>query len=293
MPDLVPEVAEQGPVILAEQHPPPLALDVVGLGDVHRDEAVEVARQHGRPHPVALGRIDQEVEGEARHGVLGAGHQRQPEPHQGVEHPVLGGLDLAPAGQVPADGEVGDDAVVAAGGAEPLGCPIGNQPVAGIVGGIGAEAVLAGRIGIGVPEVSRGFEGRDLVHAADIAEPALARIATGALEADRLVAGLALEDLHRRVFMAGSSCAEVSWQNLHGRVFKAGSRWQNSASPRGMEWAARLSPGQEDRRPLSSRRAAPRDDARDLLAPTGRDRPGRAGIPESQRPRYRPTIAGL
>ena len=46
MADLVAQVAEQGPVGLAELDPAPLALGRVGLGDVDGDQPVVVAGQH-------------------------------------------------------------------------------------------------------------------------------------------------------------------------------------------------------------------------------------------------------
>ena len=47
MADLVPEVPEDRPVRLVHQVPTPLALGVVGLGDVDRDHPVIVPGQHG------------------------------------------------------------------------------------------------------------------------------------------------------------------------------------------------------------------------------------------------------
>ena len=199
MSDLMTEMPEQRAVILAEQHPPALALDVVGLRDVEGDEAAAMAREDRRPDLIALGRIDQEIEGQTRGGVLVPGHQRKVEAQERVEQPVLGGLDLAPAGQVPGDGEVRHHVVVPAGDAVAVRGILGNQPIAGVVIGVGAEAVLAARIGIGVPEAADRFHRRHLVDVADIAQPALAALAMGALEADRLVAGLALEDFHGAV----------------------------------------------------------------------------------------------
>ena len=66
MRDLVAEMAEQRAVGLAHLVPAPLALGVVGLGEVDGDEPVVVAGQHRR------GAVGEKIEGEAVPGPRAA-----------------------------------------------------------------------------------------------------------------------------------------------------------------------------------------------------------------------------
>ena len=152
--------------------------------------------EHGGADAVTLGGVDEEVEGQTGGGVLVPCHQGQVEAKQRVEQPVLGGLDLAPARQIPGKGQVRHHPVVPTASTVPVWTVIGQQPIAGAELGICTEAVLPARIGIGVPDRPGGLQGGNLVGAADIAEPPLTALAFRTLETRRLVASLALKDLH-------------------------------------------------------------------------------------------------
>ena len=75
VPDLVPEVAEQGAIGLVELEPAPLALGIVRFGDVDRDHAVAVTRQHR--HLLGFG---EQVEDQATLGLHGLVRDRQAQP---------------------------------------------------------------------------------------------------------------------------------------------------------------------------------------------------------------------
>jgi len=79
VPDLVAEVTEQGPVGLAHRQPPPFALDVVGLRQRDRDQAVVVPRHHLLPRCRIVG---EEIEDQAMGGIFAPRLQRQLPAHQ-------------------------------------------------------------------------------------------------------------------------------------------------------------------------------------------------------------------
>jgi hypothetical protein len=83
--------------------------------------------------------IGEEVEDQAVFGILGPRPQRQSPPQQRVEQPVLAEFELAPARQFRGVGQIGDGAVVAAGAAEIVAARFIHQPVAGVMGGVGAK----------------------------------------------------------------------------------------------------------------------------------------------------------
>ncbi len=98
--------------------------------------------------------------------------------------------------QVIRKAEIGDGAVVTAGGAERLGLISRHQPVADAIFGIGAEAVaLAGRRER-APEAVDRFEGGDDRLFRQVAQPQPAALAAPILEIERLAAVLAFEQLH-------------------------------------------------------------------------------------------------
>ena len=116
-----------------------LALGVVGLGDVDRDEALTMARHGLSILPERRAGVGQEVEGEPGLRIRGPARQRKPEPQEPIDQPVLGRLETLPAQQIPRRIQVRDHPIQLAGPAEPLRAIGGHEPVAGIVGGVGAE----------------------------------------------------------------------------------------------------------------------------------------------------------
>ena len=131
MRDLVAEMPEQGAIGLAHLAALALALGIVGLRQIDGDEAVVVPGQDRRCAAAARW-IGEEIERQRRPDPRPGG-QRQPKAQQRVEQPVLGELDLAPVRQVFRQREIGDGAVVAAGGAETVRLVSGHQPVADVV----------------------------------------------------------------------------------------------------------------------------------------------------------------
>ncbi len=213
MGDLVPEMAEQRAVGLAQGLAAALALGVVGLRDRDGDAALAVPGHHlGAGRRVLL-----ELEDEAPHRVLVAGHDRQPELQQRVEQPVLGGLHQAPQVEVARPRQVGDGVVMAAGEAEAVALARREQPVARAVLRVAAEG--EGPAGGArprphasprprhPPEARRA--GLDLDHGMEIellrdeAQPVAAVLAARVLESERLPADLAVEELHRGTVRLG------------------------------------------------------------------------------------------
>ncbi len=154
MTDLVAKVAEQRAVGLRHVLAGPLALGVVGLGDVDCDEPLRMARNDLGRLPECRPGIGQKVEGEPGLRILPLTDQRQPQAEEPVDQPVLGGLEALPAQQVLRRAEVRDRAVVAAGPAERIRVVRRHQPVAGLVRGIGAEAVDLLRCGQRAPAIA-------------------------------------------------------------------------------------------------------------------------------------------
>jgi hypothetical protein len=112
--DLMTEMAKQGAIGLAHLVAAPLALGVVGLGEIDGDQAVFVPGQHRRRA------IGEKIEGHAFR-VFGAGGEGQSQLQERVEQPVLGGLHHAPMGEIVRLRQVGDHAVVPARSAELFG----------------------------------------------------------------------------------------------------------------------------------------------------------------------------
>jgi hypothetical protein len=86
---------------------------------------------------------------------------------------------------------------VAAGQAIAAGLLVGDEPVAGVVLRVGAEAEAASRGGERLPGALLLLQRRHLLDRRQIAEPPAAALAAGVLEIERLPAALALEQLHR------------------------------------------------------------------------------------------------
>ena len=137
MRDLVAEMAEQGAIGFAHRLALPLALGVVGLRHVERDEAA-VMPGHDRRRPARRpGSTGNQRRDRSDSSVLVVSGSRKPQ--QRVEQPMLGGFDLAPMQRDFPAREIGDGAVVAAGRAKSLGLLGRHQPVADVVLGVGAK----------------------------------------------------------------------------------------------------------------------------------------------------------
>lgn len=134
----MPEVAEQRAIGLGHLAPHPLALGIVRLPEIDGDEPLGVpGHDLGR---IVVWRVGQEIEGEPVR-ILGPCRQRQTEPHEGVEQMMLGQFQLLPAGEAHGVRQIRDHPVVAAGLAQAFRRIGWNQPIAGVVAGIGAEMV--------------------------------------------------------------------------------------------------------------------------------------------------------
>ena len=93
-------------------------------------------------------------------------------------------------------GEIGDGAVVTARRAENLGIFRSHQPVAHVVLGVGAEAILLALSCKRTPQAVGLFQCSDDFLLRQIAEPQPAALALRILEIQQLAAILALEQLH-------------------------------------------------------------------------------------------------
>ena len=93
---LVPHVSEQRPIRLAHRRPPPLALGVVGLGDVDGDDAVGVPGQH---RPAARLGIREKLERQPSLRIVDPVRHRQTELDQREQQTPLGGLEAVPRGR--------------------------------------------------------------------------------------------------------------------------------------------------------------------------------------------------
>ena len=125
--DLVPEMTEERPIRLTQIVADLLALRVVRLFGVERDQAARVPGQHARPR----GRCAQEIEREPALRVLA-----EPRPHRQAEREelrdetALRHLDRPPVALVVGVGEIRDRAVEAAGDAVVARVLRRHQPVA-------------------------------------------------------------------------------------------------------------------------------------------------------------------
>src|SRR3954447_5743662 len=199
VPDLVAEMPEQRPVGLAHLQPAPLALDVVGLGQRDRDQAVVVAGQDLLP---ALRIVGEEIEDQAMFGIVLPGLERQLPADQGIEQPVLRHLQLTPAGELRLIRQIRHDAVMPAGAAIAGSVARVRQPVAGIMLGIAAQHATFALGGQRPPgpalSLSVGFDCRHGLLFGQERDTMAAAFAGAVLEIDDVAAGLAdkkLQDL--------------------------------------------------------------------------------------------------
>src|SRR6516162_39482 len=109
---------------------------------------------------------------------------------------MLGGLDLAPGGDIAFDAGVGNRAVVLASDAVNLRRRRLDQPIADVELGIGAEAIELALGGARAPGVTFGLERRQRFGARNVTEPPPAFLAFVVLEVEQLPAILAFEELH-------------------------------------------------------------------------------------------------
>jgi hypothetical protein len=100
-----------------------------------------MARGHLRGLLHARAGIGEEIERQPRARVVEFADQRQAEPQDAVDQPMLGGLKALPAQQVFRRVEIGNRSVEPARRAERLHSRRRHQPVAGVMDGIGAEAL--------------------------------------------------------------------------------------------------------------------------------------------------------
>ena len=193
--DLVPHVAQQRTVGLAQLGPSPLELDVVGLGQRHRDQPVVVAGHH--PGRLIVSGVGQKIEGKATRLILAFGRVRQAQFEQRVEQPVLGDLELAPALEIAGDREVRDRAVVPAGDTVVGVLACRHLPVAGAMDDVGTRSIDRAPGGEGVPFGAVELECAEDAQIGQEPQRPSAALAGRVLEIEHLAAVLAGEQLHR------------------------------------------------------------------------------------------------
>ncbi len=170
--------------------------------------------QDHRPGGGVPGRIGEEVEGEPLRVDRPRG-ERQPELQERVEETPLRRFELTPAGEVLGLRQIRHHPVVPAGAAE-LRVVLGrDQPVAGIVPRIGAEANEAGGLRAGAPDAVGSFERGHRERVREIAEPPPAAFAEPVLEIERLPAGLTFEEFHRRSGRIACAAGRPMWAHPH------------------------------------------------------------------------------
>ncbi len=196
MPALVPEMAQQGAIGFAHLAAHLFAHGIVGLAHRECDQAIVMTGHHALG--MAFGRVLQEIEGQAVCGIVDAVFQRQAQPQQGIEQPVLGRLQLDPELLVFGYRQVRNGAVVAAGGTKIFARLQRHHPVAnpGLV--VLAELVLHALGGQRDPTALRlDVQRRNLSNIRKIAQGPAAILAADIFEIQKLAAALAAEQFHR------------------------------------------------------------------------------------------------
>ena len=127
---------EQRPVWLTEPMAATLSFRIVGLGNVHRDYAIAVTRQHAWRVRVGWVRLELEDKTTSR-CVISA--ERQMKSHQGEYQTPLGGLEFEPGEPQVWIGNVRNRMCEATGPAERLFIFDADRPIAGLI----LEVVLA------------------------------------------------------------------------------------------------------------------------------------------------------
>ena len=138
MPDLVPEVAEQGPVRLVHLNPQLFAMDVVALGQIQCDDPVVVTGRHG------LVRAGQQAKSQAVIGIPITPDDRQLQLIQLDDQPPLGRLGPGERRESVGVVIVGPFQSQRARCAESAGIVDRNQPIAFGEIAIGTQFVIAG-----------------------------------------------------------------------------------------------------------------------------------------------------
>src|ERR1700749_2236902 len=188
--NLMSEVTEQGTVWLAPLDPAPFSFDLVRLGEGYRDDAVLMTRHDPRRRSVG-----EEIEDEAVLRVLGARVQRQPPAQQRVEQAMFGGLQIAPAGQIARDRQIGNIPIVSESQAEAAILALRQQPVAGVLSRI--ETKKSPSAGVDGPEAAPLAFQRDQDFACRIVTQLVAATTTRSIfEIQNVSANLAGENLH-------------------------------------------------------------------------------------------------
>ena len=175
----------------------PLAFCGVGLGDIDRDYPRHVAGDHGRAVVKHRSGARQKIEGKAVFGILKLAGNIQPQAQQAVDQTMFGSFDPLPVEQVLRHADVRNRPVELAGSAVGVG-PVGiDQPVAGIVVGVGAEPVAFARGVQRMPDIAvSGCQCGEFRPLGNIAENMLAALAPRILEIQQKPAIMALKKLH-------------------------------------------------------------------------------------------------
>src|SRR5512134_1061967 len=119
---------------------------------------------------------------------------------------MLGRLQTLPTPEVFRHAQVGNGPVERAGVTEDLGASCRHQPVAGVVGDVGAKpARPVCRRERSPPAIFLPCEGAENGQVRQIAEKVSAALAAGVLEEEQLAAVLALEQLHELLPLVSAS----------------------------------------------------------------------------------------
>jgi hypothetical protein len=208
VPALVAEMPDQGPVRLVEGRPASLPLSVVGLGQVHCDDAVLVPSCRRLIGP---GKVGEEAERQAPLRVVALRDDLQADRREVVGHPPLRCLEACPQLQVSWLAQVGDDIVQPARQTVPLRAGFRDHPVADVVvDPVGTPAEAAGDLRRdGRPAllaaVREGTEGVKLAPVRQEAQGGPTPLAADVFEVRSLPAVLTGEDPHRRPLSTQSS----------------------------------------------------------------------------------------
>jgi hypothetical protein len=135
------QMAEQRTICLAHSYPKLLSLRVIGFTEINNDQAILLPGHY--PMAACIRNVCQKIESEPKLRILGAIGEWEAKPDQRIEQAMLREFELAPARKVVAKRKVGDRSVMSAGRAKGFGRIGRNQPVAGIIPGVGAEAIAA------------------------------------------------------------------------------------------------------------------------------------------------------
>src|ERR1700691_5151236 len=128
MTDLMTEMPQKGAVRLPPQGTFLLPVDIVGLGDIERNQSVVVTGEHALG--VAVGVILEKFECQSLRLIVALRDHRQAQTEQGVQHAALGDLQAEPGEGIALGGKIGYYPVQPARTAEIAGIIGGYDPVA-------------------------------------------------------------------------------------------------------------------------------------------------------------------